>query len=66
MITQYLQNDGSRIDVTKQLNAPSLIKFLSHAAPLIEYELAAAARSRAFDGYALIEDEGERQVSKFI
>ena len=57
------QNEGSRVDVTKHLNAPSLIKFLSRAAPLIEYELAAAARSRAFDGYALIEEEAERQVS---
>ena len=45
------------------MSAPSLIKFLSHAAPLIEYELSAAARSRAFDGYALIEDEGEKQAS---
>ena len=57
------QNEGNRVDVTKQLNTPSLIKFLSRAAPLIEYELAAAARSRAFDGYALIEEEAERQVS---
>ena len=58
----YLQSDGRLLDLTKQLNAPSLIKFLSHAAPLMEYELSAAARSRAFDGYALIEDEGEKQA----
>ena len=58
----YPQSEGNLLDLTKQLNAPSLIKFLSHAAPLIEYELSAAARSRAFDGYALIEDEGEKQA----
>ena len=60
----YPQSEGNLLDLTKQLNAPSLIKFLSHAAPLIEYELSAAARSRAFDGYALIEDEGEKQARK--
>ena len=49
--------------MAKLLNAPSLIKFIANAVPLLEYELVAAARSRAFDGYALIEDEGERQVS---
>ncbi len=62
-----MQTDNSETGNTNDNQTPhlpSLVKFLSHATPLIEFELAAAARSRAFDGYALIEDDEERQARK--
>ena len=46
------------------MNKPSLVKFMTKAAPLIITELDAALRSRAFDGYSLIEDEQDKQVRR--
>ena len=44
-----------------QLNQPSLVKFLVRATPILERELEAANRSRAFDGYTLSEEEKENE-----
>jgi hypothetical protein len=60
----FLQEEAPRLDADAQGLQPSLIKFLSRAAPLIEYELSAASRSRAFDGYSLIDDDEEKEVRK--
>lgn len=43
---------------------PKFFKFLNRAAPMLEAELAAALRSRAFDGYRLMEEEMETSVRK--
>ena len=60
--TDDTRNDQLMADpetARKQLNMPSMVKFLVRATPLLEAELDAATRSRAFDGYKLIEDKDE-------
>ena len=41
---------------------PKFYKFISKAVPMLEAELDAAKRSRAFDGYQLLESEMDAQV----
>ena len=43
---------------------PKFFKFIAKAVPLLEAELEAAARSRAFDGYQLLDAEMDDQVRK--
>ena len=64
--TQTIENeDKSKEEPHEDLmNKPSLVKFMTRAAPMIITELDAALRSRAFDGYSLIEDEQDKQVRK--
>lgn len=47
-----------------QLNQPSLVKFLVKVTPIMEEELAAAARSRAFDGYEPATEKIDSEVRK--
>ena len=51
-------------DPDNQINSPSLAKFLARATPIIEKELDSARRSRAFDGYGLIDDAEDKTVTK--
>ena len=44
------------------LQDPKFYKFISKAVPMLEAELDAAKRSRAFDGYQLLESELDAQV----
>ena len=44
------------------LQDPKFYKFISKAVPMLEAELDAAKRSRAFDGYQLLESEMDAQV----
>ena len=44
---------------------PSFVKFLVKAVPLVLAEMDSASRSRAFDGYQLIEEEADKQVKVF-
>ena len=46
------------------LQDPKFYKFIAKAVPLLEAELEAAARSRAFDGYQLLDAEMDEQVRK--
>jgi WD40 repeat protein len=43
---------------------PALLRFLQSAVPVLEAELEAAIRSRAFDGYVFSVDEPDRTVQK--
>ncbi|TRY73188.1 hypothetical protein TCAL_01952 [Tigriopus californicus] len=47
-----------------QINLPSLVKFLVKVTPIMEEELAAAARSRAFDGYELATEKTDSEMRK--
>ena len=51
-------------DSQNPLQDPKFYKFISKAVPMLEAELEAARRSRAFDGYQLLESEIDAQVKK--
>ena len=54
----------SNEDIANPLQDPKFYKFISKAVPMLEAELDAAIRSRAFDGYQLLDTELETQVRK--
>ena len=54
---------GEISDSQNPLQDPKFYKFISKAVPMLEAELEAARRSRAFDGYQLLESEIDAQVN---
>ena len=54
------QPDGA----SNPLQDPKFYKFISKAVPMLEAELDAAIRSRAFDGYELLDTELDTQIRK--
>ena len=45
---------------------PSLVAFLARATPLVLRELERAEKSRAFDGYQLIEEDDDQPVRRLL
>ena len=62
--TQTSDQRPSASDAANPLEDPKFYKFVMRAVPLLERELELAARSRAFDGYKLLEDEADLGVQK--
>ena len=62
--TQTVDQRPSVSDAANPLEDPKFYKFVMRAVPLLERELELAARSRAFDGYKLLEDEADLGVQK--
>lgn len=58
------KKDLTAEDAQNPLQDPKFYKFIMKAVPMLEAELEAAMRSRAFDGYELLEAETDSQVRK--
>ena len=58
-VKKSLQNEENQ----NPLQDPKFYKFIARAVPMLEAELDAARRSRAFDGYQLLESEMDAQVN---
>lgn len=63
-IQTEVKKKSSSAEVKNPLQDPKFYKFISRAVPMLEVELDAALRSRAFDGYALLDSELESEVRK--
>ena len=59
-----MEPEQKRTDASNPLEDPKFYKFVMRAVPLLERELEMASRSRAFDGYKLLEDAADLGVLK--
>jgi hypothetical protein len=62
--TEKKKSASNSDSIKNPMADPKFYKFIAKAVPMLEAELEAAFRSRAFDGYELLEAESESQVRK--